>query len=144
MVLTSKQRFVTIWLLWWPKYFRGGRTLKLATRRPNSSGSTLLEITRDSSHGHKTVPGRAGRRYLYQRTVRRGHPMSWVTIVWSMNAAACLTLAGMHVVVWGEGRAARANLVFAVVAGAGAGAAGVLIWIFLVEKPGPTWGGLLS
>jgi len=136
MVLTSKQRFVTIWLLWWPKYFRGGRTLKLATRRPNSSGSTLLEITRDSSHGHKTVPGRAGRRYLYQRTVRRGHPMSWVTIVWSMNAAACLTLAGMHVVVWGKGRAARANLVFAVMAVAVAALAAFELALMWAKTPG--------
>src|SRR5215467_2374556 len=136
MVLTSKQRFVTIWLLWWPKYFRGGRTLKLATRRPNSSGSTLLEITRDSSHGHKTVPGRAGRGYLYQRTVRRGHPMSWVTIVWSMNAAACLTLAGMHVVVWGKGRAARANLVFAVMAVA---VAALVAFVRLYMPAGRRW-----
>jgi hypothetical protein len=38
--------------------------------------------------------------------------MSWVTVVWSMNAAACLTLALMHVVIWWNDRAARANLVF--------------------------------
>jgi two-component system sensor kinase FixL len=42
--------------------------------------------------------------------------MSWVTVVWSMNAAACLTLALMHVVIWWNDRAARANLVFAVMA----------------------------
>ena len=32
--------------------------------------------------------------------VSRGHPMSWITIVWSMNAAACLTLAGIYLLVW--------------------------------------------
>ena len=26
--------------------------------------------------------------------------MSWITIVWSMNAAACLTLAGIYLLVW--------------------------------------------
>ena len=26
--------------------------------------------------------------------------MSWITIVWSMNAAACLTLAALYCVVW--------------------------------------------
>ncbi len=26
--------------------------------------------------------------------------MSWITILWSMNAAACLTLAGFYFVVW--------------------------------------------
>jgi hypothetical protein len=27
-------------------------------------------------------------------------PVSWVTVVWSMAAAACLTLAAMHLLVW--------------------------------------------
>jgi len=42
--------------------------------------------------------------------------MSWVTIIWSMAAAACLTLAGVHLVVWARDRRARVNLLFAVTA----------------------------
>ena len=30
--------------------------------------------------------------------------MSWITIVWSMNATACLTLAGIYLVVWDKQR----------------------------------------
>jgi len=62
--------------------------------------------------------------------------MSWVTIVWSMNAAACLTLAGMHVVVWGKGRAARANLVFAVMAVAVAALAAFELALMWAKTPG--------
>jgi len=42
--------------------------------------------------------------------------MSWVTLIWSMCAGACLMLALMHLVVWGKDRTARANLVFSVMA----------------------------
>jgi two-component system, LuxR family, sensor kinase FixL len=42
--------------------------------------------------------------------------MSWVTVVWSMGSAACLVLALMHIFVWWKDRAARANLVFSVMA----------------------------
>ena len=42
--------------------------------------------------------------------------MSWVTVVWSMGSAACLVLALMHIFVWCKDRAARANLVFSVMA----------------------------
>jgi hypothetical protein len=42
--------------------------------------------------------------------------MSWVTVIWSIGDGACLTLALMNFVVWRNDRAARANLVFAVMA----------------------------
>src|SRR5256884_2819690 len=44
--------------------------------------------------------------------VSRHHPMSWVTIVWSMNAAACLTLAGFYCVVWCKQRENWVHLLF--------------------------------
>ena len=46
--------------------------------------------------------------------------MSWITIVWSMNAAACLTLAGIYLLVWCKQREGWAYLVLScnVVAGA--------------------------
>jgi len=42
--------------------------------------------------------------------------MSWVTVVWSMIAAACLTLALVHGLVWWWRRAAWANALFALTA----------------------------
>jgi hypothetical protein len=38
--------------------------------------------------------------------------MSWVTVVWSMIVSACLTLAGLHVLVWLRQRKAWGNLLF--------------------------------
>ena len=42
--------------------------------------------------------------------------MSWVTIIWSMIAAACLTLAVIYGLVWCRNRRAWAHLLFAVTA----------------------------
>jgi PAS domain S-box-containing protein len=42
--------------------------------------------------------------------------MSWVTVIWSMNASACLTLAMIYVIVWGKSRVAWAPLLFALTA----------------------------
>lgn len=42
--------------------------------------------------------------------------MSWITILWSMSAAACLTLAAVHFGVWFKQRAAWANFFFAITA----------------------------
>src|SRR5690348_9902520 len=42
--------------------------------------------------------------------------MSLVTVVWSMIAAASLTLAAVHLPVWLRNHGARANLAFAIVA----------------------------
>src|SRR5207247_4644244 len=46
--------------------------------------------------------------------------MSWVTIVWSMNAAACLTLAGIYLLGWSKQRESWAYLVLSCNAVAGA------------------------
>ncbi len=46
--------------------------------------------------------------------------MSWITIVWSMNAAACLTLAGIYLLVWCKQREGWVYLVFSCSAVAGA------------------------
>ena len=36
--------------------------------------------------------------------------MSWVTIIWSMVASACLTLAAIHFLVWCRKRSTWSNL----------------------------------
>jgi PAS domain S-box-containing protein len=46
--------------------------------------------------------------------------MSWITIIWSMNAAACLTLAAIYLVVWCKQREGWAHLLFSVTAVAAA------------------------
>ena len=46
--------------------------------------------------------------------------MSWITVVWSMNAAACLTLAAFYCVVWCKQRENWVHLVFSVSAVAAA------------------------
>ena len=46
--------------------------------------------------------------------------MSWTIILWSMNAAACLTLAGIYLLVWGRQRTDLAYLVLSCSAVAGA------------------------
>ena len=38
--------------------------------------------------------------------------MSWITVIWSMVASACLTLAAMHLLIWFKKRTAWANLLF--------------------------------
>jgi two-component system, LuxR family, sensor kinase FixL len=50
--------------------------------------------------------------------------MSWITIVWSMNAAACLTLAGIYLVVWCKQRDDWVHLLFSCSAVAAAAVAG--------------------
>jgi len=59
--------------------------------------------------------------------------MSWVTIIWSMVAAACLTLAAMHLLIWGKKRTAWANLLFAVTAAGTAAVAGGELWLMRAE-----------
>lgn len=50
--------------------------------------------------------------------------MSWVTIIWSMTAATCLTLAGVHLLVWLRARDSWINVLFTVCAVAAAAHAG--------------------
>ena len=61
--------------------------------------------------------------------------MSWVTIIWSMSAGACLTLAFLQFIVWCKNRAARANLVFALGAVAVAVFAGLELALMRAETP---------
>src|SRR5689334_4384292 len=42
--------------------------------------------------------------------------MSWITVIWSMTASACLTLALMNFFIWCRQRDAWANLMFALMA----------------------------
>jgi two-component system, LuxR family, sensor kinase FixL len=59
--------------------------------------------------------------------------MSWVTIICSMVASACLTLAAMHLLVWCKQRTAWANLLFALTAVATAAVSGFELWLMRAE-----------
>jgi len=61
--------------------------------------------------------------------------MNWVTIVWSMAAAASLTLAGVHLLVWARDRTARVNLLFAVTATLVAAFALMVLRLMYAETP---------
>ena len=61
--------------------------------------------------------------------------MSWVTVIWSVGAGACLTLALMNCVVWWKDRAARANLVFSVLAIAVASFAALELALMRAQTP---------
>ena len=50
--------------------------------------------------------------------------MSLITVIWSMVAAACLTLGAVHLLVWLRNREAIANLMFSLLAAGTAGMAG--------------------
>ena len=54
--------------------------------------------------------------------------MNWVTIIWSMTAAASLTLAGVHGYVWLRRRQQVASLMFCIMAAATAGMAACELW----------------
>lgn len=54
--------------------------------------------------------------------------MNWVTIIWSMTAAASLTLAGVHGFVWLRQRQQMASLMFCIMAAATAGMAACELW----------------
>jgi two-component system, LuxR family, sensor kinase FixL len=62
--------------------------------------------------------------------------MSWITIVWSMNAAACLTLAGIYLLVWCKQRENWLHLLFS----CSAVAAAVIALIELAMLHGNTVG----
>jgi PAS domain S-box-containing protein len=54
--------------------------------------------------------------------------VNWVTIIWSMTAAASLTLAGVHGSLWLRQRSQMASLMFCIMATATAGMAGCELW----------------
>jgi two-component system, LuxR family, sensor kinase FixL len=59
--------------------------------------------------------------------------MSWTTAVWSMEAAVCLTLAAIYLLVWCRRREERAQLLFAVSAVAAAAVAAGELWLMRTE-----------
>jgi signal transduction histidine kinase len=81
--------------------------------------------------------------------------MSWVTVVWSMAAAVCLTLAGINLLVWWRLRTAWGNVFFALTALAAVGMAGSELWMMHAATAGefalavrwmhvPAWVGILA
>ena len=61
--------------------------------------------------------------------------MSWVTVIWSMIAAACLTLASIHLLAWFKKRAAWSNLLFSLMAVATTALAAAEFWMMRAETP---------
>ncbi len=61
--------------------------------------------------------------------------MSWVAILWPMIASACLTLAGIHVLVWFRNRTAWANLLFSMTAVASAAFTLFELWMMRAQTP---------
>src|SRR5450631_2739314 len=61
--------------------------------------------------------------------------MSWITVIWSMAASACLTLALMHAFIWFRQRDALANLLFAVTAVGAAATAGCELVMMHARTP---------
>ena len=62
--------------------------------------------------------------------------MSWVTVIWSMTASACLTLAAVNLLVWWKKRTEWANLLFSLTAVGTAGMAFCELWMMRAETPG--------
>jgi PAS domain S-box-containing protein len=61
--------------------------------------------------------------------------MSWVTIIWSMIASACLTLAVIHFLVWCQRRTVWADLLFTLTSAAVAAFAGCELWMMRAQTP---------
>lgn len=61
--------------------------------------------------------------------------MNWVTVIWSLSAGACLTLAFLQFIVWCKDRAARANLAFSLLAIAVAALAALELALMRAETP---------
>ena len=61
--------------------------------------------------------------------------MSWVTILWSMNASACLTLAAIYFLVWCKRRKAWDILLLALSSAAVAVYTGFELWMIRAETP---------
>ena len=59
--------------------------------------------------------------------------MSWVTVIWSMVAAACLTLAGMHLIIWLKQPKALGSLLFSASALGTASMAACELWVMVSQ-----------
>jgi len=64
-----------------------------------------------------------------------GFAVSWVTVVWSMAASACLTLAALHLLVWSRRRTAWASLLFSLASVGTAALAGCELWMMRSQTP---------
>jgi len=62
--------------------------------------------------------------------------MNWVTIIWSMTASACLTLAAMNMLVWLKKRDAWTNLLIFVMASGTAGIAFCELSMMMADHAG--------
>ena len=62
--------------------------------------------------------------------------MSWVTVIWSMIASACLTLAVIYFLVWYRNRAEWAHLLFSVTAASTTAFTFCELWMMRAETPG--------
>ena len=62
-------------------------------------------------------------------------PMSLITIIWSMSASACLTLAEINLVVWCRDRKAWANLLFSLTATFTAAWTFCELWMMRADTP---------
>jgi two-component system, LuxR family, sensor kinase FixL len=88
-----------------------------------------FEKKRNTSRDAEPAPANAANAY-------HRHPMSWITIVWSMNAAACLTLAGIYLLVWCKQREGWAHLLFSFTAVAAAAIAAFELAMMHAETVG--------
>ena len=61
--------------------------------------------------------------------------MSWVTVIWSMIAAACLTLAAIYWLVWYRNRTGWAPLLFSLTAVSTTGFAFCELWVMRAQTP---------
>src|SRR5436190_20900424 len=61
--------------------------------------------------------------------------MSWITIVWSINVGACLTLATMYLAVWCRERESFVHLLFSCIAASGALIAAYELQLIRADTP---------
>ncbi len=61
--------------------------------------------------------------------------MSWVTIIWSMIAAACLTLAAIHFLIWCQRRTSWGDLCITLATVGVAAFAGCELWMMRAQTP---------
>ena len=72
---------------------------------------------------------------LNQRVFSPSKQMSLITIIWSMTASACVTLAGISLMVWFHGRKAWANLLFFLLAMGTAAWTFCELWMMQARTP---------
>src|SRR5215217_2146295 len=61
--------------------------------------------------------------------------MSWITVLWSLNVGACLTLAAMYLAVWSRGRESLLRLLFSCIAVSAALIAAYEVQLIRAESP---------